>query len=208
MGFTPYLAAPNQNGKALHVHGYLGAFEKTASKSIRYLNELAEMGIALVGLDPSMTLTYRSEYKGVEAARIKAQVNLVQEWLEANRDRLRGLDTAAHEKRLRLLGHCTERSNVPSSMKQWKSVFQQIGVELDVPETGCCGMAGTFGHEVRNRPISEKLFAASWNGILASSGEKDIVMATGYSCRSQVKAIERRSIRHPVQILNEMVLPL
>lgn len=208
MGFTPYLAAPNQNGKALHVHGYLGAFEKTASKSIRYLNELAEMGIALVGLDPSMTLTYRSEYKGVEAARIKAQVNLVQEWLHAHRDRLRGADTMAREKRLRLLGHCTERSNVPSSMKQWKSVFQQIGVELDVPETGCCGMAGTFGHEVRNRPISEKLYAASWNGILASSGEGDIVMATGYSCRSQVKAIDSRAIRHPVQILNEMVMPV
>jgi len=81
-------------------------------------------------------------------------------------------------------------------------------VELDVPETGCCGMAGTFGHEVRNRPISEKLYAASWNGILASSGEGDIVMATGYSCRSQVKAIESRAIRHPVQILNEIVMPV
>lgn len=208
MGFTPYLAASNQSGKALHVHGYLGAFEKTASKSIRYFNELAEIGIAMVGLDPSMTLIYRSEYKQVDTVRIRARVHLMQEWLVTHRDRLRGLNNAPREKRLRLLGHCTERSNVSSSMEQWKSVFQQIGVELDVPETGCCGMAGTFGHEVRNRSISEKLFAANWDGILASSGEEDIVMATGYSCRSQTQVMKSQPIPHPVEILNEMVQPI
>ena len=42
IGFVPFLSAPCRNGKALHVHGYLGAFERLASKTSRYLDQLAD----------------------------------------------------------------------------------------------------------------------------------------------------------------------
>ncbi len=204
MGFVPYLAARTGNGKPLHVHGYLKAFERVAQKTARYLDALADLGVALVGLDPSMTLVYRGEYQAALKAPMRAKVQLAQEWLAANRDRLRA--GAAPSRGFRLLGHCTERTNAPASMKQWASVFEALGARLSLPETGCCGMAGTFGHETRNRPIAEKLYEMSWREQVQGAGPDEVVMATGYSCRSQVKAMDARVIPHPVEILNAMAV--
>ncbi len=85
IGLSPLLAASHVNGKALHVHGYLSQFEKAALKTANYLQRLAETGVTLVGLDPSMTLAFRSEYKGTA---LSAPVLLPQEWLAANLERL------------------------------------------------------------------------------------------------------------------------
>jgi Fe-S oxidoreductase len=78
-----------------------------------------------------------------------------------------------------------------------------MGVDLKIGDVGCCGMAGTFGHEVCNRTVSERLYAMSWAGAL--SGDCRAVMATGYSCRSQVKAIDARAVPHPLEIINRLV---
>lgn len=204
LGFTPYLSVPHQNGKALHVHGYLRAFQKRAQRTIRYFDRLADMGIALVGLDPSMTLTFRSEYMNMPGAQPRARVLLPQEWLVTHLERFGAMTTAIADKRFRLLLHCTERTNAPASATQWATVFGKLGIHLDVADVGCCGMAGTFGHEVRNREISEKLYAMTWAQQIGEATDGVLVMATGYSCRSQVKEIDRRKIPHPVEVLNEL----
>ena len=64
LGLSPFIAPPLVNGKALHVHGYLGRFEKTARRTAAAIDRLAQAGVPLVGIDPSMTLTFRSEYSG------------------------------------------------------------------------------------------------------------------------------------------------
>ncbi|KAA1180315.1 FAD-binding oxidoreductase [Rhizobium tropici] len=203
MGFKPWLAISQHNGKALHVHGYLGRFEKAAAKSRDYLDRISQMGIPLVGIDPSMTLTYRSEYAALPSARLQAPVLLLQEWLAANLDRLPP-PRALPQERFTLLAHCTEKTNAPAALKQWSVLFGRLGIKLDMPDTGCCGMAGTFGHEVRNRAISEKLYAMSWQDRIAENGDQIVVMATGFSCRSQVAKIDRQTIPHPVEILDRL----
>ncbi|HWT56575.1 MAG TPA: FAD-binding and (Fe-S)-binding domain-containing protein [Rhizobium sp.] len=202
IGLTPFLAASHINGKALHVHGYLGRFEATAKRTARYLERLDETGVALVGLDPSMTLAFRSEYKGIS----KANVLLPQEWLAAHLDRFDASPSTAEGKSFRLMAHCTERTNAPASVAQWQKIFESLGIDLQAAQTGCCGMAGTFGHEARNRPISERLYAMSWKPELDTAGKADILMATGYSCRSQVKEIDGKRIPHPFQVIDRMIL--
>ncbi|MGV4797184.1 D-2-hydroxyglutarate dehydrogenase YdiJ [Rhizobium sp. F40D2] len=202
IGLTPFLAASHINGKALHVHGYLGRFEATAKRTARYLERLDETGVALVGLDPSMTLAFRSEYKGIS----KANVLLPQEWLAAHLDRFDASPSTAEGKSFRLMAHCTERTNAPASVAQWQKIFESLGIDLQAAQTGCCGMAGTFGHEARNRPISERLYAISWKPELDTAGKADILMATGYSCRSQVKEIDGKRIPHPFQVIDRMIL--
>ncbi|WP_439615666.1 D-2-hydroxyglutarate dehydrogenase YdiJ [Shinella sp.] len=209
LGMHPFLAPPLLNGKALHVHGYLGAFQRTARRTAQHLDRLAETGIPLVGLDPSMTLAFRSEYAG--AAALRARVLLPQEWLVTLTDRLPALPDKWP--RHRLMAHCTERSTAPAAAFQWIAVFAKLGIDVVAVETGCCGMAGTFGHEVRNREISERLYAMSWQPALAAAGADDVVMATGYSCRSQAKLMDGRRIPHPLQILrarleDDAALPL
>lgn len=204
LGFTPYLAAPLTNGKALHVHGYLGRFAAKAARSARYLDRIAELGVTLVGIDPSMTLAFRSEYRDEPAARPMANVLLPQEWLCENLDRLRPVGHPGSPA-FRLLAHCTERSNMPDAMQQWARIFERLGLRVTMPAIGCCGMAGTFGHETSNRPISERLYAMSWAAQIAGSRADEIVMATGYSCRSQVKQIDARTIPHPLQVINDLI---
>ncbi len=204
MGFKPWLAGSQNNGKALYVHGYLGRFEKAAAKSRDYLDCISRMGIPLVGIDPSMTLTYRSEYAALPSAKLQASVLLPQEWLAANLDRLPPAQTSLQE-RFTLLAHCTEKTNAPAALKQWSVLFGKLGIKLDMAEVGCCGMAGTFGHEVRNRAISEKLYAMSWQDRIAENGNRAVVMATGFSCRSQVAKIDHQAIPHPVEILERLI---
>ncbi len=204
MGFKPWLAMSLSNGKALHVHGYLGRFEKAATKSRDYLDRISRMGIPLVGIDPSMTLTYRSEYAALPSAKLQAPVLLLQEWLAANLDRLPSPRISPQE-RFTLLAHCTERTNAPAALKQWSVLFGKLGIKLDMPDVGCCGMAGTFGHEVRNRAISEKLYAMSWQDRIAENGNQTVAMASGFSCRSQVAKIDHQAIPHPVEILERLI---
>ena len=203
MGFKPWLAASQGNGKALHVHGYLGRFEKAAAKARDYLDRISELGITLVGIDPSITLTYRSEYAALPSTRLQGPVLLLQEWLAANLERL-PQPQASQQERFTLLAHCTERTNAPAALKQWSALFDRLGIKLDMADVGCCGMAGTFGHEVRNRTISEKLYAMSWRDRVAENGNQTVVMATGFSCRSQVAKIDRQTIPHPVEILERL----
>lgn len=201
MGFRPWLAAPVKNGKALHVHGYLGAFGKVATRTTAYLEQLAEMGVMLVGLDPSMTLAFRSEYRDALGTAPKAIVQLPQEWLSAHLDRLPETQAHAAATRFLLMAHCTEKTNAPAATRQWSAVFARLGIALEVVNTGCCGMAGTFGHETRNRGISESLYAMSWKPALARTDRLDITMATGFSCRSQAWKIDARRLPHPLEVL-------
>ncbi|CDZ40815.1 FAD linked oxidase domain protein [Neorhizobium galegae bv. officinalis] len=205
MGLSPRLAARHVNGKAMHVHGYLGKFQSTAATTASYLQRLADTGVTLVGIDPSMTLAFRSEYKDVDGVSLKACVLMPQEWLADNLDRLEPALENVTATPLKLLPHCTERTNAPSSTAQWTSIFNALGHDLYIENTGCCGMAGTFGHEARNRATSEKLYAMSWADPVKRGKAKSIVMATGYSCRSQVGKIDNLNLPHPLQVIDQLL---
>lgn len=204
LGFQPMLAHPHINGKALHVHGYLARFEKAARRTSAYLQSLADLGITLVGLDPSMTLAFRSEYKAVPGNSLKAIIALPQEWLVTAAAGAK-LDLAPVVSKLTLMVHCTERSNAAASVGQWKAVFKALGLELQVADTGCCGMAGTFGHEVKNRAMSKQLYALSWKPVIDRVENADLLMATGYSCRAQAKAIDGLHLPHPLEMLDRII---
>ncbi|EPR23204.1 hypothetical protein L905_08655 [Agrobacterium sp. TS43] len=204
IGLVPLLAEPHVNGKALHVHGYLRRFEAAAARTAHSLQSIADFGVPLVGLDPSMTLTFRSEYKSLSDAPLKATVLLPQEWLATQSERLSASISPIKHASFGLLLHCTERSNVPASAGHWKQVFERLGVRLDIVNAGCCGMAGTFGHEARNRATSEKLYDMSWAAPVAKANGDNVVMATGYSCRSQAKAIDGKFLPHPLEVIDRL----
>ena len=200
LGFRPWLAPYRPNGKPLHVHGFLARFGRVAADGAAALNALAAEGVPLVGIDPSMTLTYRSEYAEALPAGAAPKVQLVQEWLST---RLDGVPRRTGGCRFRLLPHCTERTNAPGAVKDWQAVFRHLGLTLDVPASGCCGMAGTYGHEARHRATSETIYRQSWAlRVHESAGD---LLADGYSCRSQVKIVDGLRLRHPVRALLDHV---
>ncbi|HEY7884211.1 MAG TPA: FAD-binding and (Fe-S)-binding domain-containing protein [Cellvibrionaceae bacterium] len=199
LGFVPLLAPLKPNGKPLHVHGFLKKFAKAADNNARMLNALADTGIALVGLEPSMTLAYRSEYKKVMGNKAP-KVALIQEWLAAQSQLVEHTPGFAPGEFV-LLAHCTEKTNAAASIKDWTTLFAALGQQLNIVETGCCGMAGTYGHESANVATSKTIYSQSWQPVVNNPEHQGKLTATGYSCRSQVKRLDGQALPHPLQVL-------
>lgn len=199
LGTKVYVLPFFPNGKPLHVKGFLNRYNRVANKNIAYLRSIAKSGIPMIGIDPSVTLTYRDEYKkivGQEA--LGFQVKLLQEWLvekvSAASSVLRG--------EYYLLSHCTEKTACVAAEKQWQLIFAAYGLKLTPLPAGCCGMAGSYGHETEHEQQSKDLFAMDWKPHLRDNAAPEgTILATGYSCRSQVKRLAGLKVQHPVEIL-------
>jgi Fe-S oxidoreductase len=157
----------------------------------------------MVGVDPATVLCYRDEYRQtLGESRGDFNVLLVHEWLEralAERD-----VQATGGESWYLFAHCTEVTALPSTPNQWQAIFSRFGAKLENINVGCCGMAGTYGHESKNLENSLGIYALSWHPQLQRL-PRQRCLATGYSCRSQVKRVEGNGMRHPLQALLELM---
>ena len=180
------------------MHGFLGAFERIAATNAAMLQDLAATGVELVGLDPSMTLTYRSEYAGALDASRLPKVLLVQEWLARHRDALPSGGRRARTSFCRIARSAPRRSPPCAT---GPTVFAAFGLRLTILPSGCCGMAGTWGHEAEHRATSEHIYSLSWAQHVAGAGRSGTLLADGYSCRSQAKCIDGVMLLHPLQAL-------
>jgi len=197
LDFIPWIAPFSKNGKPLHVHGFRKKFSHIASKTSHQLNQLASTGIPLVGLEPSMTLAYRGEYQKVMGADAP-NVLLIQEWL-AKQDLPKIFKN--QDKRYSLLAHCTEKTNANTAISDWQMLYEKLGAKLDNINIGCCGMAGTFGHETNNLETSKQLYSMSWEQVINNPELEGKLVSSGFSCRSQIKRIDGKRIPNPIQAL-------
>jgi FAD/FMN-containing dehydrogenase/Fe-S oxidoreductase len=202
LGFQAYLAPYMPNGKPLHVHGFMKAFHRAARKNLDMLQSLAFYGLPFIGIDPSMTLTYRAEYtKAFGDSRQIPDIQLMQEWLMKKNEHLIKQPLMCDSATYHLMTHCTEKTNAAASIQDWQKVYRILGLELKVENVGCCGMAGTYGHETANKDMSKIIYDLSWKDKVTDQGLLGKLVATGYSCRSQVKRFDDVEIPHPVQVL-------
>ena len=203
LGFKPLLVPFKPNGKAQHVKGFLSRFAKTAASTAEFLNQLHQLNIPMLGLDASLVLCYRDEYKQILAEkRGRFNVLLAHEWLTSIIGEKPGAEKRDNGKTYKLFAHCTEKTALASSENEWLAIFNHFGLKLEKVAVGCCGMAGTYGHEKSNLENSKQLFAMSWQPKL-NELEHEQVLATGFSCRSQVKRLAHAKPRHPVEALLE-----
>ena len=199
LGYEPILMPFKPNGKPQHVKGFLREFARTAADSAALLNQLHKMDIPLLGVDPSLVLCYRDEYnKALGEGRGEFNVQLVHEWLK-DLPVLQQNSNEPHQA-YALFAHCSEKTALPASEKQWQQIFQQFDLQLNVVAVGCCGMAGTYGHEKVNLDNSKGLYELSWQQAV-SQFKPEQILATGYSCRSQVDRMDGFKPKHPLQVL-------
>ena len=157
----------------------------------------------MVGVDPALVLCYRDEYREILGdKRGNFKVQLVHEWL--NQLVSEPIEICEDAEKWYLFSHCTESTALPQSMQQWQAIFQRYGQPLEVVTTGCCGMAGTYGHEVNNYKNSLGIYQLSWGNALKTLPTARC-LCTGYSCRSQVKRIDNIELKHPLQALLEIM---
>ena len=203
LGLEPILLPFKPNGKAQHVKGFLARFASTATSASEFLNQLATLNIPMLGMDASMVLCYRDEYaKTLGDKRGDFNVLLAHEWLLSfiKQDEAIKSKTNASQKSFKLFSHCTEKTALVNSENEWSDIFNHFGLTLEKVNVGCCGMAGTYGHEKSNLENSKGLFELSWQPKIAEL-EPGQILATGFSCRSQVKRLTELKARHPVEAL-------
>jgi len=166
-----------------------------------------------LGMDASMVLCYRDEYaKTLKEQRGDFTVLLAHEWLLTfiKKDTVFKGVLASKElykdvskgKTFKLFSHCTEKTALVNSENEWQTIFEHFGLTLEKVSVGCCGMAGTYGHEKANLDNSKALFELSWQPEIETLASEQI-LATGFSCRSQIKRFSDLKARHPVAAILE-----
>ncbi|MFY2508551.1 FAD-binding and (Fe-S)-binding domain-containing protein [Vibrio pectenicida] len=204
LGKTPILLPFKPNGKAQHVKGFLKRFANSAKTTASFLQQIADINIAMVGVDPALVLCYRDEYQEVLGdKRGDFAVLNVHEWFEPRLGEFDPIVSTSNEAWY-LFAHCTEKTKMTNAEKEWGKIFTHFGANINTVAVGCCGMAGTFGHEVDKLEISKNIYNLSWKQQIGQL-PKDRCLITGYSCRSQVKRFDNIKMRHPLQALLKIV---
>lgn len=203
LGYRVYIIPFFVNGKALHLKGFLKKFESIAIKNMNALQTLIDLKISLVGIEPSMVLTYRDEYEKIAPKKNNlSKIQLLQEFLI---EQEKPLPKITDSNPYYLLGHCHETSLTVNGHKQWQTIFKRMGLTLNIVSVGCCGMAGMYGHEIEHYNDSKGIYQSSWETHLPSKiEERNYYLATGYSCRSQVTRFSGWTPQHPIQLLSKI----
>lgn len=207
LGYTVLREPPMANGKVAHVNGQLDFFNKVAHAAAARQAELLATGIAVVGIEPVTTLMQDNEYKPFrqESAASSLIVSLEDFLLdEIKAGRILGEGRAPRSSNYSLFLHCTETTAKPAAAARWAEVFGFFGASAQSVQTGCCGMAGMFGHEVEHVEMSKKLFAMSWEDKIANLGDS-VPMMTGFSCRCQTERLTQVKAQHPIEALLQIV---
>lgn len=208
LGLQPTFLPFIPSGKALHDLGFTHKFKQLIESNHIKLKRIFEQKIPILGIEPSLIITFRDEYKQYFPPNANPfQIQLFQEWFVQY-----PLDTSINLKiksipstkqAVQLLAHCSEKALISNNTTLWKQVFKCFQVDLHLPETGCCGMAGQYGHTPKYIKNSKKLYEMSWKTHVNQS---DIItLATGFSCRCQIDLQEASKIQHPIQFLNQLL---
>jgi Fe-S oxidoreductase len=165
-------------------------------------------GAAVVGLEPSCLLTLRDESVDLlrtdEARAVARQSFLLEEFLLRERQRGLRLDFRAPGRKALLHGHCHQKALVGTAPTV--AALRWAGFEVSEVDSGCCGMAGSFGFEREHYEISISLGNRRLApAVTAASADTEIV-APGMSCRQQIAHLAGRRAKHPAEVLREALV--
>ncbi len=200
LGYEPHVLPYFENGKALHIKGFLGEFGDLVRRNAELLRRVGATGVPMVGIEPAVVLTYRDEYPKELGGDAGFRVMLLQEWLSEQKLTVKA---PAGAPAFRLMSHCTEQALVTRAPAMWAKVFAALGVPLEIVKAGCCGMCGVYGHEAAHKADSLGIFDLSWRKKIDPQRDRQRVVVTGHSCRSQVERALGFTPRHPVEALVE-----
>ncbi|WP_121741009.1 FAD-binding and (Fe-S)-binding domain-containing protein [Natronorubrum halophilum] len=178
-------------GRPAHSKGFLDVSRERARTNVDALTPAVEDGWEVVLVEPSDAVMLQSDYldllSGRDVERISANTYGVMEYVERFdlADRLPTGDGGLEE-RLTYHGHCHQKATKKDGHAA--TVLETVGYEVDALDSGCCGMAGSFGYEAEHYSLSRAIGEVLFDQIDSSDGET--VVAPGASCRSQLSTYD------------------
>lgn len=187
-------------GRPLISKGLLSEAKNYLGTLVDVLAPAAAAGVPIVGIEPSCILTFRDELPDlVSDPRTKAIAEnsfTLEEFLTGPADYQPG----RLERRAVVHGHCHQKALV--GMDPTRRLLERVdGLDFRILDSGCCGMAGSFGYQEGHYEISR----AAGERVLfpaVRSAPDDLVVAPGFSCRSQIKDFcDGRGAIHTAELL-------
>ncbi|HMT52707.1 MAG TPA: FAD-linked oxidase C-terminal domain-containing protein [Saprospiraceae bacterium] len=96
-----------------------------------------------------------------------------------------------------LHGHCHQKASFGTS--GMKDIYQTGTAKCNEPDSGCCGMAGSFGYEVEHYDVSKKISELVLIPAIKAAGNETLVVANGFSCRHQIHDFAGKKAVHWVE---------
>jgi Fe-S oxidoreductase len=116
------------------------------------------------------------------------------------------LPLQSHPGRILVHGHCHQKSMglLPATMALLGRIPSAAIIELDA---GCCGMAGSFGYDMRHYDVSLAIANRKLIPAAKSMNEHDVLVAPGTSCRHQIADFASKTAVHPAILIRNLLLP-
>lgn len=186
--------------------GMLSQAKENAAWNVDKLAPYVEKGTPIVGLEPSCLLTLRDEYpefiRTTAATKIAENSFLLEEFVmrEINAGKLK-LESYGRGKQILLHGHCHQKALVGTAPTV--AMLRAAGYDVSEVDSGCCGMAGSFGFEKEHYDLSTKIGNRRLAPAVKAAAADVVIVAAGISCRQQVEHLAGRRANHPAELMWE-----
>ena len=193
-------------GRPLYDFGLLPPAKRLLRRTLDVLREPIERGVAVVGLEPSCVSVFRDELVGLFpddplANKLRDQTHLFGDFLKGSK----GADLPRLDRRAVVHGHCHHKSIL--GMDGERGVLDAIGLDHEVLDSGCCGMAGSFGFEEGEKyEVSIRCGERVLLPAVRSAPADALIVADGFSCREQIRQTTDRQALHLAEVVRMAIL--
>lgn len=209
LGYQVKNIAHEESGRSHISKGFLNQAKILANKNVAIFKELISEETPLIGIEPSAILTFRDEYirladDKISAKKIAKNVFTFEEFLAAENQK-ENIDTALFTKdtkTLKIHGHCHQKA-LSSTQASFSILNIPKNYKVTILNTGCCGMAGSFGYEKEHYKVSMQVGEDTLFPKIRNCTTDTEIVAAGTSCRHQIFDGTKRIAKHPVTILKE-----
>jgi FAD/FMN-containing dehydrogenase/Fe-S oxidoreductase len=178
-----------------------GLLERARELLMNVLDDLADdiaAGVPLVGLEPGCLSVFKDELLKQLPDHAQARRLATQTFLFADFVVREPFDWPQLNAEVVVHGHCHQKALF--GMQGDTALLERLGVKWKLLDTGCCGMAGSFGFNAEHRALSEKIGEDKLFPAIRSAAADTIVLTNGFSCREQIEQGTGRHALHIAQL--------
>ncbi len=212
LGYNPTFIKHPESGRSFISKGFLKEAKVIANKNVSIFKDLITNKTPLIGIEPSAILTFRDEYirlaDDVNSAKIIAKNTFtIEEFLqnEFEKGNIRTNQFTTEKKSIKIHGHCHQKA-----LSTTHATFSILNIPENysptIMNTGCCGMAGSFGYEKEHYKISMQVGEDTLFPKIRNTSKETEIIASGTSCRHQILDGTNRYAKHPITVLREALI--
>jgi FAD/FMN-containing dehydrogenase/Fe-S oxidoreductase len=193
-------------GRPLYDWGYLDEAKALWERSFKSLTETIASGIPIIGLEPACTAAFKDELVGLfpdrkEAMALSRQAIQFGDFVAENFDRFPAPKQGGSAL---VQAHCHHHAVIGFNTEM--ELLGRLGLDVERPPQGCCGMAGAFGFAVETYEVSQLIGERVLLPAVCEAPSDKLILADGFSCREQIEQGTGRATLHIAELLAERML--